>query len=97
MIYNSLEAKLLADSCGYHAVISAVSAPNPEEPSFTSLEDSGMAAKGKENRILVTLACVECKSRNYITEKNKKNDPERMELRKYCPRCREHRPHRETK
>jgi large subunit ribosomal protein L33 len=56
-----------------------------------------MAAKGKENRVLVTLACVECKSRNYITEKNKKNDPERMELRKYCPRCREHRPHRETK
>jgi len=47
--------------------------------------------------VLVTLACVECKSRNYITEKNKKNDPERMELRNYCTRCREHRPHRETK
>jgi large subunit ribosomal protein L33 len=77
--------------------MSAASAPNRETLSFTSLEDSGMAAKGKENRVLVTLACVECKSRNYITEKNKKNDPERMELRKYCPRCREHRPHRETK
>ena len=47
-----------------------------------------MAAKGKENRILVTLACTECKERNYITPKNKKNDPERLELRKYCPRCR---------
>ncbi len=56
-----------------------------------------MAAKGKENRIIITLACTECKSRNYVTTKNKKNDPERMELRKYCPRCREHRPHRETK
>ncbi len=56
-----------------------------------------MAAKGKENRILVTLVCTECKERNYITTKNKKNDPERMELRKYCPRCRAHRPHRETK
>jgi large subunit ribosomal protein L33 len=77
--------------------MSAASAPNRETLSFISLEDSGMAAKGKENRVLVTLACVECKSRNYITEKNKKNDPERMELRKYCPRCREHRPHRETK
>jgi len=71
--------------------------PNRETLSFTFLEDSRMAAKGKENRVLVTLACVECKSRNYITEKNKKNDPERMELRKYCPRCRAHRPHRETK
>jgi large subunit ribosomal protein L33 len=56
-----------------------------------------MAAKSKENRILVTLACVECRERNYITEKNKRNDPDRMEFRKYCPRCREHRMHRETK
>lgn len=56
-----------------------------------------MAAKSKENRIQVTLACVECRERNYITEKNKRNDPDRMEFRKYCPRCREHRMHRETK
>jgi large subunit ribosomal protein L33 len=56
-----------------------------------------MAAKSKENRILVTLACVECRERNYITEKNKRNDPDRMEFRKYCRRCREHRLHRETK
>ena len=56
-----------------------------------------MAAKSKENRILVTLACVEGRERNYITEKNKRNDPDRMEFRKYCPRCREHRMHRETK
>ena len=56
-----------------------------------------MAAKGKENRIIVTLACVDCKSRNYVTQKTKKNDPERLALRKYCPRCREHREHRETK
>jgi large subunit ribosomal protein L33 len=63
-----------------------------------SLEDGPkMAAKSKENRILVTLACVECRERNYITEKNKRNDPDRMEFRKYCPRCREHRLHRETK
>ena len=56
-----------------------------------------MAAKGKENRIVITLACNECKSRNYVTEKNTKNDPERLELRKYCPRCRAQRVHRETK
>jgi large subunit ribosomal protein L33 len=62
-----------------------------------SLEDAAMAAKGKENRIVITLACTECKSRNYVTEKNKKNDPERLELRKYCPRCRCQREHRETK
>lgn len=56
-----------------------------------------MAAKSKENRIVITLACTECKERNYTTTKNKKNDPERLELRKYCRRCRHVTPHRETK
>lgn len=55
-----------------------------------------MASK-KGNRIIVTLACVECRERNYTTEKNRKNDQGRLELQKYCPRCREHRQHRETK
>ncbi len=56
-----------------------------------------MASKSKENRIVVTLACTTCKSRNYTTSKNKKNNPERLELRKYCKTCRVHAPHRETK
>jgi large subunit ribosomal protein L33 len=29
--------------------------------------------------------------------KNKKNDPDRLELSKFCPRCRKHTSHRETK
>ncbi len=48
-------------------------------------------------RVNVILACVECKNRNYITEKNKKNDPDRIELRKYCPKCKKHTVHRETR
>lgn len=56
-----------------------------------------MASKGKESRIVVTLACTTCKSRNYTTEKNKKNNPERLEFRKFCNTCRVHGPHRETK
>jgi len=51
----------------------------------------------KENRIIVTLACTECKERNYTTEKNRKNDAGRIELSKYCPRCRKHTAHKETK
>lgn len=54
-----------------------------------------MAAKGARNKI--TLACTECKNRNYDTFKNKKNDPDRIELSKYCPHCRKHTPHKETK
>ena len=50
-----------------------------------------------ENRIVITLACTECKEHNYVTKKNKRNDPNRMELKKYCPRCRAHKSHREQK
>jgi len=55
-----------------------------------------MASK-KGNRITITLACTECRERNYTSQKNRKNDTGRLELQKYCPRCRVHRAHRETK
>lgn len=45
----------------------------------------------------VILACVECKERNYDTTKNKRLHPERVEFRKFCPRCNGHRQHKETK
>ena len=35
-------------------------------------------------RVKITLACTECKQRNYNTMKNKKNDPDRLEMNKYC-------------
>ena len=41
-------------------------------------------------RTLVTLACTECKRRNYTTKKNKQNNPERIEYKKYCKWCRTH-------
>ena len=50
-----------------------------------------------EVRVKVTLACTECKQRNYDTKKNKKNDPDRLELMKFCKHCRKHTLHRETK
>ena len=49
------------------------------------------------NRPVILLACTECKERTYETEKNKKNDPSRLEIRKYCPRDRRHTLHREAK
>ena len=49
------------------------------------------------SRVKITLACTECKQRNYITKKNKKNDPDRIEMSKYCKFCRKHTPHNETK
>ncbi|BDF57867.1 50S ribosomal protein L33 [Christensenellaceae bacterium] len=45
----------------------------------------------------ITLACTECKQRNYDTTKNKKNNPDRIELSKYCKFCKKHTVHKETK
>ena len=54
-------------------------------------------AKKNENRANVTLKCHNCGELNYRVQKNKKNDPVRMEISKYCPRCRQHTNHKETK
>ncbi len=51
----------------------------------------------KDDRIIITLACGDCKRRNYTTKKNKRNDPERLNLSKYCKTCRKHVEHKETK
>ncbi len=48
-------------------------------------------------RQIITLACEECKRRNYSTVKNKKNDPDRIEVKKYCKWCKKHTNHRETR
>ena len=53
-------------------------------------------AKGGD-RVHITLACSECRERTYHSSKNKRNDTNRLELRKYCPRCRKHLMHRETR
>ena len=52
---------------------------------------------GADMRVKITLACTECKQRNYNTKKNKKNDPDRLEMNKYCKFCRKHTLHKETK
>ncbi len=51
----------------------------------------------KDVRMTVTFACTECKERNYTSQKNRRNDPNRLEINKYCPRCRKHTLHKEQK
>ncbi|MBW2631938.1 MAG: 50S ribosomal protein L33 [Deltaproteobacteria bacterium] len=46
---------------------------------------------------IVTLACSECKRRNYTTTKNKRTMKNRLEMKKYCRFCRIHTIHKETK
>ena len=48
-------------------------------------------------RELIQLECTECKRYNYASTKDKKQQPERLELKKYCRFCRKHVLHREVK
>ena len=48
-------------------------------------------------RVKITLACTECKQRNYNMTKEKKAHPDRMETKKYCRFCKKHTMHKETK
>ena len=62
-----------------------------------------MAKKSKGDRVQVILECTEMKdsglpgTSRYITTKNKKNTPERIEMKKYCKFCQKHTVHKETK
>jgi large subunit ribosomal protein L33 len=60
-------------------------------------EEDDLTVAKAENRPVIALACTVCKERTYSTRKNKRNDPGRLELNKFCPRCRQHQLHRETK
>src|SRR4051812_39060568 len=54
-------------------------------------------AKATDVRPKITMACQVCKHRNYITKKNRRNDPDRLDLQKFCPNCGRHTDHRETR
>jgi large subunit ribosomal protein L33 len=71
---------------------------SPEDnPQSIEVEGHSAVAKATDVRPKITLACVECKERNYITRKNRRNDPDRIELKKFCPRDGKHTVHRETR
>ena len=48
-------------------------------------------------RVAITLACTECKRRNYQTQKSKLNFPYRVEFRRTAVGCKQHTVHRETR
>ncbi len=47
-------------------------------------------------RTLVQLSC-ECGTHTYHTEKNRRNTPDRITLKKYCPVCRRRSEYREQR
>jgi large subunit ribosomal protein L33 len=45
----------------------------------------------------IIMECTDCKSRNYFQDKNKRKHPERVEWKKFCPRCNRSVLHKESK
>jgi large subunit ribosomal protein L33 len=48
-------------------------------------------------RDLISMQCDQCKRRNYTTTKNKKTMTDKLSRRKFCPSCRTHTTHKESK
>ena len=47
-------------------------------------------------RTVINLSCVDCDNRLYTSEKNRRNSPDRIELKKFCKTCRSHRMFKEV-
>lgn len=63
-------------------------------------------AKPKGIRIIITLECTQCRTNTdkrspgvsrYTTNKNRRNTPNRLEIKKFCPHCNAHTIHKEIK
>jgi large subunit ribosomal protein L33 len=93
---NAFCVRLSPERSGDLAAESA-SPPDVKAPGWVFCTAREQIERGIKMRVKVTLACTECKQRNYDSMKNKKNDPERIEMSKYCKFCRKHTVHKETK
>jgi large subunit ribosomal protein L33 len=51
----------------------------------------------KGDRIHITLRCRECQKYSYHSTKNRRTTTDRLELTKFCPRCRARQAFRETR
>lgn len=63
-------------------------------------------AKTKGLRVIITLECTECRIHTprrskgvsrYTTTKNRRNTPNRLEVKKFCKFCNSHTIHKEIK
>ena len=63
-------------------------------------------AKNKGPRVIITLECTKCKENEkkrsagvsrYLTQKSRRNTPNKIELLKHCRYCNKHTIHKEIK
>lgn len=92
---GGLSNPLLGNRLSFHV------APTPA-PATTAFRQVTTMAKKKGVRLIVTLECTEAKAEGgtpsrYVTQKNRRNTPERLELKKYNPFLRRYTLHKEIK
>ena len=68
-----------------------------DEVTSSILVVGSISARVNRMRNNITLACTECKRRNYTTTKNKRTMQDRLEMKKFCKFCKTHTSHKETK
>ena len=56
-----------------------------------------MAKKAQDVRPIIKLRSTAGTGYTYVTKKNRRNTPDRLELAKFCPKCGKHVAHRETR
>ena len=48
-------------------------------------------------RDIIKMSCANCNRANYVTTKNKRTMSEKFEIKKFCPNCGTHQPHKESR
>ncbi len=51
----------------------------------------------KNIRSKIYFVCTECNEKNYTSDKNTYNTKDKLELNKYCSKCKKHTLHKEVK
>ena len=88
----------VAGKFGYHAVFFMRQAfVLPLVVSLTFFNFEHYKSKGNLVRVKINLKCSSCGSINYLTSKNSKTHPDKIEVLKYCPKERKVTLHLESK
>ena len=88
---------MLVDRISAHVAQSVEHILGKDEVTSSILVVGSISARVNRMRNNITLACTECKRRNYTTTKNKRTMQDRLEMKKFCKFCKTHTSHKETK
>lgn len=87
----------VAGYLGYHAVFYATAACVAFSCLCNLVQFRSLLKVKKSSAVKINLKCSSCGSMNYLTSKNSKTHPDKIEVLKYCPKERKVTLHLESK